>query len=157
MHQIDSPTQLHTDRDLREARVAHVLARAVRDGEVAAQDALRILRHQLRLRNTNKALMHPTRSHEAARVIAEYAPGPVPKNGSPDALHSDHVYPLTEEVLRTTLTVEAWLSELARLSAVVCVTAAENYALQQIERGGLTGPAKYAHAGIEMTTRQGTQ
>jgi hypothetical protein len=41
--------------------------------------------------------------------------------------------------------------ELERLRTVVCVTAAENYALQKVEGQGTTGPEKYALAGIELT------
>jgi len=33
-----------------------------------------------------------------------------------------------------------------------CVTAAENYALQKIEASGVTGPEKYAVAGVSFTT-----
>lgn len=134
--------------------MAHVLAQAVRADEVAASDALRILRHELRRRNTNKSQTIPTRSVKAQAAIDHYGGGNIPKNSSPDALHSDHVYPLTEQLLRTTTTVEDWLTTLDRLRTVVCVTAQENYALEKIEdRGkGITGPEKYAMAGVTFTT-----
>ncbi len=48
---VDAPPA--TPSELRAAQVAHALARAVRDEEIAASDALRILRHELRRRNTN--------------------------------------------------------------------------------------------------------
>lgn len=135
-------------RDLRAAQVAHVLARAVRDGEVDSTDALRVLRHELRRRNTNTTLKIPRRSRAAQASIDKYAPDPPPKNGSPDALHADHVYPLTSELLHTVDTVDKWIAALKRLRTVVCVTAAENYVLEKIEQGGLTGPEKYDRAGV---------
>jgi hypothetical protein len=144
-----------TAKDQREARVAHVLARAVREGEVEAADALRILRHELRRRNTNSTPRIPRRSLDAQASIDKYAPETPPKNGSPDALHADHVYPFTVELLLTIHTVEGWLAELGRLRTVVCVTAAENYSLEKIEGQGTTGPEKYALAGIEFTTPAG--
>ena len=143
-----------TGTELRAAQLAHVLARAVRDGEVALPDALRVLRHELRRRNTNKKLKIPTRSLGAQAVIDEYGPAGVPKNDSDDALHADHVHPLTEATLRETDTVEKWLVELRRVHIVVCVTAAENYRLEVLERSGTTGPGKYALAGIEFTTHE---
>jgi hypothetical protein len=141
-----------SDRDLRAAHVANVLARAVRDGEVAAADALRILRHELRRRNTNQAQKIATRSTEAQRVIEHYGAGCVPKNASPDALHADHVYPLTKDELHQNDTVEGWTDAMNRLRMVVCVTAEENYRLETCERNGLTGPDKYAPTGITFTT-----
>jgi hypothetical protein len=132
----------------RAAQIAQVLSRAVRHEEADAVDVLRILRHELRRLNTNRKLRIPTRSVGAQAVIDRYGAAGVPKNGSPDALHADHVHPLTEEVLRRTKGVEAWLRELRHLRAVVCVTAAENYALERVERSGVTGPEKYAAAGI---------
>lgn len=141
-----------TPKDLRAAHVAHVLARAVRHGEVEAVDALRILRHELRRRNTNSTPRIPHRSLGAQASIDKYAPETPPKNGSNDALHADHLYPFTAELLHTVDTVEGWLAELERLRTVVCVTAAENYTLQKIEGQGTTGPEKYALAGIEFTT-----
>lgn len=144
-----------TPKDVRAAEVAHVLARAVRDGEVDATDARRILRHELRRRNTNSSLKISRRSHGAQASIEKHAPDPPPKNGSPDALHADHVYPLTSELLHTLETVEQWIVELERLRTVVCVTAGENYALQQIEHDGITGPGKYVQAGVTFTTAVG--
>jgi hypothetical protein len=116
-----SPTA-PTDRELRAAKVAIVLARGVRDTDVVPADALRILRHELRRRTTNRAIKMPLRSKQAQRVIDEYGtPGP-PKNGSDDALRADHLWPLTEETLQTTTSVEAWVDELRRLSQVAVVT-----------------------------------
>src|SRR6185436_16131433 len=100
-------------------------------------DALRILRHELRRRNTGMSLKIPRRSHRAQASVDKYAPDPPPKNGSPDALHADHVYPLTSELLHHVDTVERWIVELERLRTVVCVTADENYRLQKIESGGV--------------------
>lgn len=138
-------------KNLRAARVAHVLARGVRNGELDPSDALRILRHELRRRNTNSSLKIPRRSQAAQASVEKYAPNRPPTNGSPDALHADHVYPLTSELLHTVDTVEKWVVELERLRTVVCVTAAENYVLEKIERDGLTGPDKYARAGVTFT------
>jgi hypothetical protein len=143
---------LTTPKELRAARVAHVLARAVRDGEIEPIDALRLLRHELRRRNTNTSLGISHRSDGAQASIEKYAPDPPPKNGSPDALHADHVYSFTSDLLHTVDTIEGWLDELERLSTVVCVAAAENYALEKIERQGATGPEKYALAGVTFTT-----
>jgi hypothetical protein len=122
---LDRETPPPSDRDRRAAQVAHVLARAVRDGELVAADALRILRHELRRRNTNQALNIATRSAEAQRVIDEYGAANVPKNESPDALHADHVYPLTEDELRRNDTLELWINQMQSLQTVVCVTAKE--------------------------------
>lgn len=139
-------------KDERYAAVANALAAAVRAGEVDAKDALRILRHELRRRNTNKTLTIPERSEAAQAVIEDYAKRgiPVPKNGSLDALHADHVMPLTAEHLETLTTTDAWLGALPDLMRVVCVTAKENYDLEVIERGGITGDAKYGEAGIRF-------
>jgi len=93
-----------------------------------------------------------TRSTEAQRVIDEYGAANVPKNASPDALHADHVYPLTEDELRRNDTLEIWISAMRRLRTVVCVTAAENYRLEKCERNGVSGPRKYAEAGVTFTT-----
>lgn len=139
-------------KDLRAAQVAHVLARAVRDGEVEATDALRILKHELRRRNTNTTFTMTPRSVAAQASIDKYAPERPPNNNSLDALHADHTYPLDSELLHDVDTVEGWVVALQRARAVVCVTAAENYALQKIEAGGVTGPEKYAVAGVSFTT-----
>ena len=141
-----------SDRDVRAAQVAHVLARAVRDKDVAAADALRILRHEMRRRNTNHALSIVVRSTEAERVIEKYGAAELPKNASPDALHADHVYPLTEDDLQRNDSVEQWIGAMERLRTVVCVTAAENYRLEKCELDGVTGPRKYAEAGVTFTT-----
>ena len=141
-----------TERDLRAARIAYVLARAVRKGEVEAVDALRILRHELRRRNTNSTPRIKVRSVGAQASIDKYAPQRPPRNDSDDALHADHVYPLRAELLHSVDTVEGWVAELAQLRTVVCVTAVENYALERVEAQGIAGPEKYALAGITFTT-----
>ena len=71
-----------------------------------------------------------------------------PRNGSNDALHADHVYELGAHHLNSTMTVDAWHDVLTVARTVVVVTARENYELEQIERGGIRGPAKYAAAGV---------
>ena len=141
-----------TEKELRAACLAHVLARAVRGDELQPTDALRVLRHELRRRNTNSSLTIPHRSHGAQASIEKYSPALPPKNGSPDALHADHVYSFTRDVLATVDTIEGWLAALERLRTVVCVTAGENYALEKVERQGVTGPEKYARAGVTFTT-----
>jgi hypothetical protein len=138
------------DRDLRWAQLAHVLARAVRDAEVEATDALRVLKHELRRRNTRQSMRIPCRSHEAQASIDKHAPALPPNNNSPEALHADHVYAFTEQTLRTVTTLDGWRRELDKLQTVVCVTAAENYRLQQLERAGTTGPDKYVAAGVRF-------
>jgi hypothetical protein len=148
----DRPVNMTNPKELRAARVAHVLARAVRDGEIEPTDALRILRHELRRRNTNASLGISRRSHGAQASIDKYAPELPPKNGSADALHADHVYSFTSDLLHTVDTVEGWVKELNRLRTAVCVTAAENYELEKVERKGATGPDKYALAGVTFTT-----
>ena len=137
-------TSLLSDRDRRSAQVADVLARAVRKGELEPADVLRILRHELRRRNTNRAQKIPTRSTEAHRVIDDYGAANVPKNASPDALHADHVYLLTDDELHRNDTLELWIEAMYRLRTVVCVTAKENYRLEACELKGVTGPHKYA-------------
>ena len=141
-----------SDRDRREAQLAHVLARAVRVGELAPADALRVLRHELR--NTNRTQKIATRSAEAQRVLEKYGAAAVPKNDSPDALHADHVYPVTEVELRRNDTLELWIDAMARLRTVVCVTAQENYRLEQCERQGITGPEKYEAAGVAFPAQE---
>jgi hypothetical protein len=140
------------DRDRRAAQVAHILSRAVRDEEMVAADALRILRHELRRRNKKGTQKIPIRSIEAQRVIDRYGTANVPKNESPDALHADHVYPLKEDELQRNHTLELWIDALPRLRTVVCVTAAENYRLEACEKRGVTGPNKYVQAGVAFTT-----
>ena len=75
-------------------KLAAVLAEAVRTGSLQAADALRVIRHEMRGRNTNKKSTLPYRSSRAQAVIDDYADRgePVPRNGSDDALHADHVY-----------------------------------------------------------------
>jgi hypothetical protein len=150
---IGRETSSLSDRDRRAAQVVHVLARAVRDGELVAADALRILRHELRRRNTNQAQKIAIRSTEAQRVIDAYGAANVPKNASLDALHADHVYSLTEDELCRNDTLEVWIDAMRRLRTVVCVTAKENYRLETCERRGVTGPRKYAETGVTFTTQ----
>lgn len=132
------------------AQIAHVLARAVRDGEAREVDVRRILRHEQRRRQVGLKLGIPARSKGAQAAIDKYAPDPPPNNNSDDALHADHVYPLTVDLFHQVTTLEGWIDELARLDAVVCVTAAENYRLEVIENGGTNGPDKYDVAEIEF-------
>jgi hypothetical protein len=148
-----------SERDLRDADVAAVLARAFREGEIEAPDALRIIKHEMRRRNTNIKLKIETRSVEAQAVIEKCRIDnlPIPKNDSPDALHADHVYPFTADVLRAVKTAADWVHELDRLRTVVCVTAAENYELEKIERDGTTGPEKYKKARITWAPSTQTQ
>jgi hypothetical protein len=141
-----------TPKELRAAQVAHVLARGVRDGEVNPVDASRILKHELRRLNTNRSHMLKVRSHGAQASIEKHAPERPPPNGSDDSLHADHVYAFTANLLHRVTTVEAWLRELRRLATVVCVTAKENYALEQVEKAGAQGPEKYAIAGVTFAT-----
>lgn len=134
-----------TARDIRDARLAAWLAQGVREGQVDVSDALRVLRHELRRRNTNKKTAILRRSEAAHAVVVSYAERgePVPKNGSNDALHADHVYTIDADTLMKFSTTQEWLVELARLREVVCVTAKENYELMKHERAGIWGEAKY--------------
>ena len=134
------------------AALAAVLARAAIGGEVVATDALRVIKHELRTRNTNKALLAPYRSRGAQEVLDRYAAAGerVPNNNSQDALHCDHVHPLNERDLEGLTTPGAWLERLRELDIVVCVTAAENYALEKVERTGEHGWEKYPEAGVEV-------
>jgi hypothetical protein len=149
-----SATQMDdvSPQERRAAQVAHVLARAVRNKEVASTDALRILRHELRRLNTNKSHKLETRSRGAAASIEKYAPDGPPRDDSDDALHADHVYPFTADLFNEVTTVGGWLRELRRQATVVCVTAKENYALEQVEKAGIRGTDKYAAAGVTFTT-----
>ncbi len=90
-----------TTRDERFAALAAALARAANVGEVAVADAMRVICHELRRRNTNKALLAPYRSEAAQEVIDRFeASGKRrPRNDSPDALNCDHVFRLTNERL----------------------------------------------------------
>jgi hypothetical protein len=119
-----------SDRDVRDAALASILAQAVREDRLLAVDALRVIRHELRRRNTNRKLAITKRSLAAQAVIEKYARSgqAIPKNSSDEALHADHVYALTDKV--------------------VCVTASENYRLEKLERVGFNGPAKYTEAAI---------
>lgn len=138
------------DRDRRDASVAVVLAKAVREGEIAPPDALRIIRHEMRRRNTNRKLAVPWRSAGAQAVIDAYASRgeTPPANGSDDALHADHVWGLRAEHLYKFRTLDEWMQHLQRMRTVVCVTASENYKLEGLERAGADGPEKYVAAGI---------
>lgn len=142
-------TMIATERQHRAAALAHVLARAVRENEVAYGDARRVIVHELRRLNNNQKPEIRPRSAGAQRAIEQYGEGEVPKNGSDDALHADHYATITPETFERVTSIEAWVEELNRLAtSVVCVTAKENYRLEQIERAGLVGPQKYAAAEI---------
>jgi hypothetical protein len=152
---VTTPPVIATEKELRAAQVAHVLARAVREDEAAAADVLRILRHELRRLNTGNKLKIPTRSVEAQAVIDRFtaAGEHVPNNNSGDALHADHVWPITERHLEELTTVNAWVVELKHVATVVCITARENYRLMRIEKT-TPGPGKYAVAGVAFTTAE---
>ena len=131
-----------TARDERDAALAVVLAQGVRDGIVHPVDALRVVKHEMRRRNTNKHASLPFRSVYAKAGV------PVPKNDSPDALHADHVHELGLADLENAITVDDWLRVLEQARIVVVVTAKENYELEQLENGGIRGPTKYVRAGL---------
>ncbi|MCK9824650.1 hypothetical protein NOCD_14290 [Nocardioides cavernae] len=139
-----------TNRDERDAQLASVLADAVRAGRLQAADALRVIRHEMRRRNTNKKATLPYRSVRAQAVIDAYAERgeSPPKNGSDDALHADHVYEFGADQLLETVTVDEWHEVLTAARTVVVVTARENYTLEKLENTGLRGPGKYAAAGV---------
>ncbi len=151
---VDRETSPLSNRDRRAAQVAHAVARAFRDGELPATDALSVIKHELRRLNTNRKQEIPTRSTEAQRVIDTYGAENVPNNNSRDALHADHVYPPTDDDLRCNDTLALWINQMPRLQTVVCVTAKENYRLQGYERRGIIGPGKYPQAGVTFTTRE---
>jgi hypothetical protein len=139
-----------TNRDERDAQLASVLADAVRAGRLQAADALRVIRHEMRRRNTNKKATLPYRSVRAQAVIDAYAERgeSPPKNGSDDALHADHVYEFGADQLLETVTVDEWHEVLTAARTVVVVTARENYTLERLENTGLRGPGKYAAAEV---------
>lgn len=141
-----------TAKHLRLAQLAHVLARGVRAEELEAVVALRVLKHELRRLNTNTTMGIPRRSLAAQASVEKYAPKKPPQNGSGEALHADHIYPPTAQLLQDLVTVERWLAALPQLTDVVCVTAMENYKLQSFERAGVIGPAKYEEADVTFTT-----
>lgn len=141
------------DRDRRFAQLAYVLGAAVRAGDLQAPDALRVLRHELRRRNTRGAERAAVRSQAAQDVINKYGKDR-PRNGSDEALHVDHVWRLTEVDLDQLRSVDAWLEAMPRLNEVVCVTARENYQLMAHEREH-PGPNKYGLAGITWAAGYG--
>jgi hypothetical protein len=137
---------------VRFAALGAVLARAVAVGDLEANHALRVLRHELRIMNVNSAMRATMRSPGAQAVIDRYAAEgqAVPKNSSPDALHCDHVNALRAADLDRLQTSDAWLAELHRFQEVACVTAAENYRLEKLERDGADGWGKYEAADIVL-------
>ena len=141
-----------TTKDERFAALAATLSRAARAGDVALTDVGRVIRHELRQRNTNASLRATRRSTKAQAVIERYGNKgtQIPKNGSPDALHCDHVFAVTAQDIQRLQTADAWLTELPRFDEIVCVTARENYALEVYERAGVNGWDKYVTAGIEF-------
>jgi hypothetical protein len=136
----------------RNAAVAAVLAEGVRENKIPWTEAARLIRADLRRLQTNKKQSIPVRSVAAQQVIkeAERLGETPPKNGSADALHADHVFPLTEFDIKGTITPHDWLTLLTERGQVVCVTAKENYELEQVERSGVNGWAKYEAAGIQL-------
>jgi hypothetical protein len=143
----------HSPKDIRFAALAHVLAKAAVAGELEDADALRVIRHERRQRWKKKSLLAPRRSKAAQAVIDRHAEAgtAIPQNGSPDALHCDHVFALGPADLRRLARPEAWLDDLGRLDTVVCVTAAENYRIEQVEKKGVDGWTKYATAEVALT------
>jgi len=139
-------------RDQRQAAVAAVLAAAYRTGTIEAPDALRIIRHELRRREPNNKLKIAKRSVGAQAVVDAYAARGdiVPKNGSGDTLHADYVFPVTKRHLQDWITEPDWAEGLAHLRTVVCVTAQENYILEQFELRGVVGWGKYEAAGVSF-------
>jgi hypothetical protein len=80
------------------ARLATVLQAGVMQHGAHDQEALRALRHRLRLFNTNKArsLLHRSEAAHSLIVASEQVNGaPLLKNGSGNALASDHIHSLT--------------------------------------------------------------
>jgi hypothetical protein len=138
--------------DTRFAQLASVLAAAVRLEQLDETYALRVLRHQLRLFNRNKAVRVVRRSVGASDVVERYERDqlPIPKNGSPDALHADHVHPLDGRLMHALHTPSDWLANLDQLREVVCVTAAENEQLRRVEAEGTAGWEKYVRADIQL-------
>jgi hypothetical protein len=133
----------------RVAQIAQVLSRAVRHGEADADDVLRILRQEVRGLATEATLRAATRSVGAQTVVERLgASAGVPGTRESDALRADQVHPFTTDVLHRTKGVEGWLRELARLGEIVCLTASEQRALRTVEQRGVTGPERYAAAGI---------
>ncbi|MGZ4588983.1 MAG: hypothetical protein ACXVX9_14415, partial [Mycobacteriaceae bacterium] len=100
-----------------------------------AEDALRVLKHQLRIFNRNQAMKITRRSTGAQRSIKEHDGAPS-KNGSGSALHSDHVHPLNRDQLVTLTSVDMWLAVLDQLREVV-------------------GWAKYPEASVELVQQDG--
>src|SRR4051794_36096856 len=98
--QVDTATSPN-DRDRRAAAIAAALARGVQAGDVVPADARRVIMHELRRRNTNRAHQLPHRSVEAQQVIDKYRElgTKPPKNDSLEALHADHVYAFDPDTL----------------------------------------------------------
>lgn len=94
----------------------------------------------------------PIRSREADSVIRRYRKrgAQPPKNGSAEALHSDHVFPLTNNRIEQLKTKDDWIDAMTELTTVVCLVASENYMLEQAERTGSWGWEKYEDANIEL-------
>jgi hypothetical protein len=143
------------NKDVRWAKLATVLAEAARAGRVDPQDARSTLVHALRVRQNGAKLKIRPRSDGAQASIDKHAPEPPPPNGSDDSLHADHVYafPHTGPDLTdfdSVTSVDGWLHELRQLDQVICLTAAENEIVRRVELE-VTGPEKYARAGIVFT------
>jgi hypothetical protein len=149
-------TMSFSPRDERDAAVAAVLAQGVREGKVNPVDALRVIKHDMRRRNTNKHASLPFRSASAQAVIERYAKAgvPVPRNDSDDALHADHVHELGSADLQNAIAVDDWLQVLKQARVAVVVTAKEKYQLEQLENAGIRGPMKYLRAGIRWSGEQ---
>jgi hypothetical protein len=141
-------------RDERFARHANVVAAGVRNGDMQAEDALRVLKHQLRIFNWKQAMKITRRSTGAQWSIKEHDGAP-PKNGSGSALHSDHVHPLNRDQLFKLTSVDMCLAVPDQLREVVCVTADENERLRRVEAREIVGWAKYPEASVELVQQDG--
>jgi hypothetical protein len=142
------------DRRYEWARLAAALSMDCRNCEVRTSDVLRVLRHQLRTLNTNKASTTPSDlwSVRAKEVFDDHtARGErVPPNGFAESLHCDHVYGVRLGDLDRYESIDDWLGAVPRFTAVVVVTARENYRLQRVERKGWDGPLKYEPANVPL-------
>lgn len=116
------PAPSPTSRDHRDAKLAAHLAQGVREGAVEGVDALRVLRHELRRRNTTSKLRIVRRSAKAQEVIDKYSRlgQELPKNGSRDARRANHVHQINADTLARTITVAQRLTG-ARLDDAMVV------------------------------------
>jgi hypothetical protein len=144
------------DRRYEWARLAAALSADSRNHEVRSSDVLRVLRHQLRTLNTNKAVTTPPDlwSVRAKEVFDDHTARDerVPPNGFDESLHCDHIYALRVGDLNRYESIDDWLGEIPRFTAVVVVTARENYRLARAERKEWDGPLKYKPANVRLVS-----